>query len=87
MYKWYDSEKQTLQALNDELMNSETQKLLAATSLSRKLKEKNWRDEAKKKLEKLKKSKECKVKKEKMVEEKARLESLLSESKKKLEAL
>ena len=44
-------------------------------------------DKAKKKLEKLKKSKECKVKKEKMVEEKARLESLLSESKKKLEAL
>ena len=44
-------------------------------------------DEAKKKLEKLEKSKECKVKKEKMMEEKARLESLLSESKKKLEAL
>ena len=43
-------------------------------------------DEAKKKFEKLEKSKECKVKKEKMTEEKMRLVSLLSESKKDLES-
>ena len=43
-------------------------------------------DEAKKKFEKLEKSKECKVKKEKMTEEKMGLVSLLSESKKDLES-
>ena len=44
-------------------------------------------DEAKKKFEKLERSKECNVKKEKMTEEKMRLVSLLSESKKELESL
>jgi chromosome segregation ATPase len=44
-------------------------------------------DEAKKKFEKLEKSKECNVKEEKMTEEKMRLFSLLSESKKELESL
>jgi hypothetical protein len=44
-------------------------------------------DGAKKKFEKLEKPNECKVKKEKMTEEKMRLVSLLSESKKELESL